>query len=543
MVINRAISPLGLSWLQDILYARLLGDWLGIQDFTPAGGLMFAAGCRFYMNVSNVMWLGMSPKQMARGVVTTDALLAEIMANIDPRRYRAAVRPAWVRARLLLFLPRVVWAIRGFFWNTFWNLIAPERGSRRYRRKVEAFEAEMAGDVDGTIPLTEFARTHTQTFIEDIVNVTLPALIAGLASPGFLISRRSQEASALAVKFRRGFTGNLVVEQGIALFRLAKLLGLSDSGDIAGIVERLQRREMPGAFMNEWNSFVGRFGCRGPHEMDVASPRYAGDPTLALEQISSMVVDDSFDPERAHRRHVKERRRAYEDLLPRLGWLRRALLRRIYRLTEAFGGSRDTPKYHAVLVTYAIRKRALIEGRRLVSEGRLDAAEDVFDLRFADLEAAARDRALDLRGTARERKRFSNLAAHVTEFPQLIDSRGRILRPAPRGGKPGELAGIAVSPGSVIGPVKVLRNPREKPVAKGDVLVAYATDPGWTPLFVNAAAVVLEVGGVLQHGAVIAREYGKPCVVGVDRVVSRLRDGQTVEVDGTAGVIRLVGED
>ena len=93
------------------------------------------------------------------------------------------------------------------------------------------------------------------------------------------------------------------------------------------------------------------------------------------------------------------------------------------------------------------------------------------------------------------------------------------------------------------GPVKVLRNPRDKRVEKGDVLVAYTTDPGWTPLFVSAAAVVLEVGGTLQHGAVIAREYGKPCVVGVDRVVSKLRDGQTVEVDGTAGVIRLLGED
>ena len=84
-----------------------------------------------------------------------------------------------------------------------------------------------------------------------------------------------------------------------------------------------------------------------------------------------------------------------------------------------------------------------------------------------------------------------------------------------------------------------------RPIAhfKGDVLVAYTTDPGWTPLFVNAAAVVLEVGGILQHGAVIAREYGKPCVVGVDLVVSKLRDGQMVEVDGTAGVIRLLGED
>jgi len=74
------------------------------------------------------------------------------------------------------------------------------------------------------------------------------------------------------------------------------------------------------------------------------------------------------------------------------------------------------------------------------------------------------------------------------------------------------------------------------------VLVAYTTDPGWTPLFVNAAAVVLEVGGILQHGAVIAREYGKPCVVGIDRVMTRLHDGQTVEVDGTAGVIRLAPE-
>ena len=100
---------------------------------------------------------------------------------------------------------------------------------------------------------------------------------------------------------------------------------------------------------------------------------------------------------------------------------------------------------------------------------------------------------------------------------------------------------MAVSPGVVTGPVKVLRNPHDKTVEKGDVLVAYTTDPGWTPLFVNASAVVLEVGGILQHGAVIAREYGKPCVAGVDRVVSKLRDGQRVEVDGTAGVIRLLG--
>jgi pyruvate,water dikinase len=97
-----------------------------------------------------------------------------------------------------------------------------------------------------------------------------------------------------------------------------------------------------------------------------------------------------------------------------------------------------------------------------------------------------------------------------------------------------------VSEGVVTGPVKVLHTPHEKPIEKGDVLVAYTTDPGWTPLFVNAAAVVLEVGGMLQHGAVVAREYGKPCVAGIDGVMTKLQDSQLVEVDGTAGIIRLI---
>ena len=95
----------------------------------------------------------------------------------------------------------------------------------------------------------------------------------------------------------------------------------------------------------------------------------------------------------------------------------------------------------------------------------------------------------------------------------------------------------------VTGPVKILRSPHEKTVEKGDVLVAYTTDPGWTPLFVNAAAVVLEVGGILQHGAVVAREYGKPCVAGIDQVMSKLRDGQRVEVDGIEGVVRILTQD
>jgi len=542
LVINEPISPLGLAWIQDMLYSSLLKILLGIEDFTPAGGLVFAAGSRFYLNVSNLMWLGMTPKAMAKHAASYDALIAEVLANIDPKQYRAVRRPPWVRLRLLFSFPKAIWMMRGFFWKPLVAFLTPDRARRAYQRKVDAFEAEMTENLDYGLPLDEFARTYTQITLWEWFNLTIPTLVAGLVSPNFLILRRSDETRALAEKLRRGFTGNLVVEQGIALFRLTKLLYRPDFDDLTALAERIEKREMPVEFLSEWDTFQWRFGCRGPHEMDVASPRYADDPTIALQQMSFMGVDEAgFNPEVAHQGNVDERRRAYEELLRRWGWLRRALLRRIYRLIDLFGGTRDTPKYHGVMLIYAIRKRALIEGKRLANEGRLDAAEDVFDLTFGDLEAAARDPTLDLRRLCEERTRFAKqLAAHVTEFPQVIDSRGRILRPPPREGKPGELVGMAVSPGVVTGPVKVLRNPRDKPVEKGDVLVAYTTDPGWTPLFVNAAAVVLEVGGILQHGAVIAREYGKPCVVGIDRVMTKLYDGQRVEVDGTAGVIRLL---
>ena len=90
--------------------------------------------------------------------------------------------------------------------------------------------------------------------------------------------------------------------------------------------------------------------------------------------------------------------------------------------------------------------------------------------------------------------------------------------------------------------MKVLNDPFEKDVAPGDVLVAVTTDPGWTPLFINAAAVLLEIGGELQHGALVAREYGKPCVVGVPAITARLQDGQLVEVNGDVGRVQILSE-
>ena len=539
MTINEPISPMVLDWMEDLL-SSFLEDFFKIE-LTPEKGLIFIAGGRMYMNFSNMMWLA-SPKKMSKSSAPNDVLLAEILANIDEKRYRAATRPPWMRFGILWSVPRLLWLLRGVFWNMLWPILSPQRAHRAYQRKVNAYEVEFTENLDYGLPLDEFRRTYTATMWRQ---PTLPALMASLVALGSVnrvVGRKYAEVDALAEKLQLGFTGNVIVEMGIALFRLAKLLDASDFEDLTRLAERVENRQMSAEFLSAWDAFLATYGWRGPLEMDLASRRYADDPGLALRQMSFMTGDDEgYDPEAAHQRHVKERRRAYEELMSRSGWLRRLLLRRVHRIIDLFAGTRDTPKHQVVLFNYALRKRALIEGKRLVREGRLDAAEDVFDLTVRDLESANLDASLDLREVREERTRFLKiLKAQVTEFPQVIDSRGRILRPPPREEKPGELSGMAVSPGVVTGPVKVLRDPHEKAVHKGDVLVAYTTDPGWTPLFVNAAAVVLEIGGVLQHGAVVAREYGKPCVVGIDRLMTKLHDGQRVEVDGTAGVIRLL---
>ena len=171
---------------------------------------------------------------------------------------------------------------------------------------------------------------------------------------------------------------------------------------------------------------------------------------------------------------------------------------------------------------------------QLVAAGRLIHRDRVFDLSLAEVDQALQDEDFDVMAAAEVRGvPYRQVTAQVRHFPMAIDSRGRILRPKKQA-EDGAMVGAPISPGVVQGPVKVLNDPFEKDIEFGDILVAVTTDPGWTPLFINAAAVVLEIGGELQHGALVAREYGKPCVAGIADITTLLKDGQLVEVDSVS---------
>jgi phosphohistidine swiveling domain-containing protein len=192
----------------------------------------------------------------------------------------------------------------------------------------------------------------------------------------------------------------------------------------------------------------------------------------------------------------------------------------------------------------------LASGRDLVESGRLAAPDDLFFLHFAELRALAGDGAGDWQALVRRRREAYAREQQRHQVPRLLLSDGRAFYAGIESSQssadqsPGQvLAGSPVSPGTVEGLVRVILDPQATKLAPGEILVCPGTDPAWTPLFLVAAGLVTEVGGLMTHGSVVAREYGIPAVVGVSHATTRLQTGQRVRLDGSTGEIVLLSSE
>jgi pyruvate,water dikinase len=547
MTINRPMTPLTIDWMFGSLgmWAR---PFVGPIDLRAAGeparSVIFGAGGRVYMNLSQLFAVvGVKLFAKRRGASQMDALLSELLANVDPDRYRAEEKLKGLRWRSILrHAPRALWSARHLVGQTISAFWRPERFYRDYEHVI--------GETIRDLQQTPYADLSLRELIVKLDTELTPIIGKKAFPPIFplmyytgrldkLFGAGSERDRQLLESLTMGFAGNEAIDIGIQLYRMSKMLTPADFADLDQLAQRLAQRDLPADFLAAWDEFVAQYGLRGPGELELANARYGDDPRLALEQMSYMVGSD-LDPEEMQTRRVAERREAYEQLLQSVSGRKRRRLERVYKILDLYGPTRDTPKYLWVLDNGAVRRRALQEGQMFVEQGRLDEVEDIFWLTLDEIDAANADPALDLRQLRDAKKPFYRKLDRVMAFPHLIDSRGRIGQVEQPAGDPHVLTGLSISRGVATGRVKVLHTPREKPVEKGDVLVAYTTDPGWTPLFVNATAIVLEVGGMLQHGGVVAREYGKPCVAGIQGITTTLQDGQLVEVDGTTGIVRIL---
>jgi pyruvate,water dikinase len=287
--------------------------------------------------------------------------------------------------------------------------------------------------------------------------------------------------------------------------------------------------------------FIEEFGHHTAHEGEFLHPRWVEDRSWILEQLEIMCAN----PQKAGLREnaAASRRCAEAELKRRFGW-RAPLLLWLVRRYRAAMADREAAKSALICMMLPVRRIVLEIGRRLAAEGKLDAPEQAMHFAFSDVTCWLRgywdgDGAREL-ATDRIVRRESWLAEAA---PDLITEEpdGRMTAPPAQTAsatESGTWSGLGVSPGRAEGVVRILRNPGESGRLQfGDVLIASCTDPGWTPLLQRAAAIVVETGGFLSHGSIVAREFGIPAVANIPGILGALRDGERIEVNGSNGLV------
>ncbi|NRQ33822.1 phosphoenolpyruvate synthase [Nonomuraea sp. NN258] len=351
---------------------------------------------------------------------------------------------------------------------------------------------------------------------------------------------------------------NVTSEMGLALLDVAD--AVRPHRDVVAVLRRVADEGRTGdAFLDELaglpggprardaiRAYLDEYGMRCAGEIDITRTRWSENPAALVPVILGHVRN--FAPG-AGKRHfeqgLQEARRKEVDLLTRLralpdGERQAAETKRMIDRVRAFAGYREYPKYGMISRYFAYKQAVLREADRLVASGVLRAREDVFYLRFQELHEVVRTGVADAGLIAERREAFVSYVALTP--PRVLTSDGEAINGTYRRDDvpDGALAGLPVSAGTVEGRARVVTDMSRAELESGDILVTAYTDPSWTPLFVTVAGLVTEVGGLMTHGAVIAREYGLPAVVGVARATVLIRDGQRIRVHGTDGFVQIL---
>jgi pyruvate,water dikinase len=293
------------------------------------------------------------------------------------------------------------------------------------------------------------------------------------------------------------------------------------------------------AWLERFAAFLSFCGQRGPREFDLGAPRWSDDPTMVLDLVRLGLAEPERERVRARlERLARERNAAIADAIRAAPLWKRPLLRWAAKSVAAVLPLREAPKHYGLHIFQRMRLAAIELGRRLARAGVLDHADDVFFLTLGELESPARRE--DLAAQIEER-RLQLADFHARAAPDFVRSDGVPVTESVRfEPNEGEWLGTGVSRGAASGTARVLDRPDPNAFDAGDVLVVAFADPGWTPLFPRASALIMEVGGVMCHAAVVARELGIPAVFGVTRATEILARGQRVSVDGSTGVVKML---
>ncbi|HFU6606055.1 TPA: phosphoenolpyruvate synthase [Bacillus pacificus] len=346
---------------------------------------------------------------------------------------------------------------------------------------------------------------------------------------------------------------NITSEMGLALMEVADVIRPYEE-----VIAYLQHVEND-SFLDELvqfkggekareaiDAFLNKYGMRCGGEIDITKTRWSEKPTTIIPMILNNIRDFEYGAsKRKFEEGLQEALKKEEELVDRLqqlpdGKQKVEETKRMIRNIRNFIGYREYPKY-GMINRYFIYKQALLkEAEQLVQSGVIHEVDDIYYLTFEELHEVVCTKKLNYELIHKQKNDYK-LYEKLTP-PRIMTSDGEIITGKyKRENLPADaIAGLPVSSGVVEGRARVILNMEEANLEEGDILVTAFTDPGWTPLFVSIKGLVTEVGGLMTHGAVIAREYGLPAVVGVENATKLIKDGQRIRVHGTEGYIEVL---
>ena len=534
--------------------------------------VLLSAGERLWVNITPLMRNSVGQKILSGALPAVAPGVAQktILLLDDPR---VGVGRRGIRLRTFRRIAGFLLPTMGRVIRIWWN---PENERERITRRMDetVHEAQISGTISGDLKdilsqSLENLHDVRALFPEFVIPQGIPPLIAAMV-PFFGILRRfsaqAAEASgnpALAqayLEIARGVSHNVTTEMDLSLWRIAQMIGESPetSGKFlktpaSDLAASYLQAKLPSQIQESVAVFMEHYGARGLGEIDIGLPRWSEDPTHIMQVLQAylQITDPEKAPDVVFARATKSAEQACADLESAVrqmhgGILKSRLLRWAIIRFRSLAGMREAPKFLAVRLLDVVRQGLLQCGQELARAGLLRHRDDLFFLTVHELDelndavglAAGKSTteqnelymhsfAQTLRNRVAER-RATYAREHLRkQIPRMLLSDGTTYYEGVRApaGQEGMIYGDPVSPGVVEGVARVILNPLSASLAPGEILVCPGTDPAWTPLFLSASGLVMEVGGMMTHGSVVAREFGIPAVVGVHQATVRIMTG------------------
>ncbi len=537
-MMTEAMKPLGYSFFQD--FFKLI-----------SGSAMIELGGRLYIDMSRELSLPIIGKNLAKSMDMVDVLMQKAVYNILKRKdfIKGLSREKGMMLGVSVCLKWGIDTLKTYFKNDHVivkNLMAH---NEMVMHDLEQRIAKVAGD-----ELFDFI-FKSYGDIKDAVFAGYGAVFTGAYASSW-INKNMQKwlgeknaADALA----QSVPDNVTSEMGLELLDVADVVRkypavieyFAQAGDETFFAD-LAQLEGGQAVSDSIRAYLKKYGMRCSAEIDITRSRWNEKPTILIPMILSNIK--TFGPG-AHsmkfEQGLEEARQKEADILRRLeqlpgGRSKVKKTKKMISVLRNFAGYREYSKYLLVWYLWIIKQALMKEADRLRQKGVIRASEDIYYLSFTELRETVGTNRVDYSIIAKRKEDYA-VFKKLTP-PRVITSEGEIVSSEyDTGNIPrGALAGVAVSSGITEGRARVILKMEDANIEEGDILVTTYTDPSWTPVFVAIKGLVTEVGGMMTHGAVVAREYGLPAVVSVENATRLITDGQRIRVNGTEGYVEIL---